>query len=368
MYKATCTGAPSSALRFPVISELSVRLATVAMGVAVLFTVVLLFYALGLRLAHVLYRHEMRRLRKHWWPVFAQAIAVGGNDRFVRVPRRITFSRLYLLREWCRFRSLVKGDCAGGLESIAVKLRFRRLARSLLHRRSFENRLLAVQALGYLGDVVSWNQLHRLMLEPNVTVSISAAAALVRIDAQDAIQDVIAQVGERENWPRTQVGRILNTAGPDIVSQPLCDAIERARPDVAVRLLRFYESAHVGDIDSLVATVAISRTDPPLLAAALKAVRGHLPTFLCKRLAHHDAWYVRMQAATLLGRFGRREDYRILEPLLSDPEWWVRYRAAQAITRLPFLGSASLQKLRERQTDPYARDIFRHALAETGVA
>ena len=85
-------------------------------------------------------------------------------------------------------------------------------------------------------------------------------------------------------------------------------------------------------------------------------------------LAKHKVWFVRMQAANLLGRFGRREDYRILEPLLSDTEWWVRYRAAQAITKLQFLGPHALRNLRDRQQDPYARDILSQALAEAGLA
>jgi HEAT repeat protein len=104
-----------------------------------------------------------------------------------------------------------------------------------------------------------------------------------------------------------------------------------------------------------------------LLAAALKSVRGQLPITMLEKLTRHKIWFVRMQAATVLGRSGRREDYRILEPLLSDTEWWVRYRAAQAIARLPFLGPNALRKLRDRQVDEYARDILHQALAEVGI-
>ena len=133
-------------------------------------------------------------------------------------------------------------------------------------------------------------------------------------------------------------------------------------------LLQYFESAYMNEVDSLATSLLTTRSNPGVLAAALKAVRGHLPDPVINRLATHKVWYVRMQAANVLGRFGRREDYAVLEPLLSDSEWWVRYRAAQAMTKLPFLGPNALRKLCDRQQDRYARDAMQHALAEAGLA
>jgi HEAT repeat protein len=243
-----------------------------------------------------------------------------------------------------------------------------RVARRLLHRRSVGNKLLAVQALGFLRDTESWNEIEGLLEHQNITISITAATALVNINAKEAVGLIIPIIAKRPSWPRTQVGRILNLAGPEFVTGPLCHAIETAAPDEACHLLQFFESASTNDIDSLIAKLIISRSEPALVAAALKSVRGQLPTTMIEKLAKHKVWFVRMQAANLLGRFGRREDYRILEPLLSDAEWWVRYRAAQAIVKLPFLGPNALRKLRDRQEDRYAHDILRHALAEAGLA
>ena len=230
------------------------------------------------------------------------------------------------------------------------------------------NKLLAVQALGFLHDLECWNEIKALLEHKNITISITAATALVHINAREAIRLIMPMIGTRPSWPRTQIGRTLNLAGPDAVTGSLCRAIESAGSDEAVCLLQFYESAFMVDIDSLVARLLISRSEPAVIAAALKAVRGQLPNRMIEGLAKHKTWFVRMQAANVLGRFGRREDYRILEPLLSDTEWWVRYRAAQAITKLPFLGPNALRKLRDRQKDRYARDILQQALAEVGMA
>lgn len=348
-------------------SELPSDAALVAVAVAASLTAVLFIYSLGLRAARILREKDLERLRIRWWPIIARATMTDDLDEKsdLRVLRR--GSRTKLLREWCRFRALVRGS-GSSLELLAEELGLLRVARRLLHRRSVSNKLLAVQSLGFLRDDESWSEIEALLDHPNITISITAATALVHINAKAAIGLIIPMIDKRPSWPRTQVGRILNLAGPDVVTGPLCCAIETADSDEACCLLKFYESAFMKDMDSLVARLLTTHTEPALAAAALKSVRGQLPKRMIEGLAKHKVWFVRMQAASLLGRFGRREDYGILEPLLSDTEWWVRYRAAQAITKLPFLGPNALRKLRDRQQDPYARDILHQALAEAGMA
>lgn len=335
--------------------------------IASAFTLVLFFYCLGLRVARILHERELARLRGQWWPVIARATMDDGTDD-IDITSLRRGSRVMLLREWCRFRSLVTGSSCRSLQWLADDLDLLAVARRVLRRRTVSAKLLAVQALGFLRDRESWDDIVELLHHRNVTISITAATALVYIDPKSAIAMVMPLIGNRRTWPRTQVGRMLNLAGSDAVTIPLCGAIQNADTDEACRLLQFHESASMQAMDDLVAQLLLTRTDPRLIAAALKAVRGTLPNKIVERLSRHKMWFVRMQAAALLGRFGRREDYRILEPLLSDSEWWVRYRAAQAITRLPFLGPHALRKLCKRQTDRYAGDIMQQALAEVGIA
>lgn len=350
------------------VSELPSNVALLAVAVAATLTVILFLYALGLRVAHILHDRDLDRLRIRWWPIIAGATMTDDLDGKSDLLALRRGSRTKLLREWCRFRTLVRGSCCNSLEILAEELGLMRVARRLLRRRSVSNQLLAVQALGFLHDDESWGEIEALLKVENITISITAATALIHINAKKAIGLIMPMIGKRASWPRTQVGRMLNLAGPDVVTGPLCHAIETADSEEACNLLRFYESASMKDIDSLVAKLLITRDEPALVAAALKSVRGQLPSRMIEVSARHKVWFVRMQAANLLGRFGRREDYRTLEPLLSDTEWWVRYRAAQAITRLPFLGPNALRKLHDRQKDRYARDILRQALAEVGIA
>jgi uncharacterized protein (DUF2336 family) len=63
-----------------------------------------------------------------------------------------------------------------------------------------------------------------------------------------------------------------------------------------------------------------------------------------------------------------REDLPALEPLLADAQWWVRYRAAQALVASPYLGPNAIRRIAGRQEDPFACDILQQALAEKGLA
>jgi HEAT repeat protein len=347
-----------------VTSEISSNVALIAAAVTVALTLVLLAYSLGLRIAHILHARDLERLRARCWPIFAEATMHKTCDSQSDLRTLKHFSRIKLLREWCRFRALIRGEKGHAFKQLADDLALLPVARRLLRRRSTGRKLLALQALGFLRDRESLQSIEQLLRHPSVSISITAATALAHIDPKRAIPLIVPMIARHRSWPRNQVGRILNIAGPAIVTGPLCDAIESSDPEEAAYLLQFYESAALIDMDSLIAKLLVSESDPRLLAAGLKSVRGHIPEVIIKRLAQHKVWYVRMQAARLLGRFGRREDYQVLEPLLSDREWWVRYRAAQAITGLPFLGPNALRKLCDRQKDRFAQDMLRQALAE----
>lgn len=331
--------------------------------------VVLLFaYALALRAAHVRERRRLEKLREQWWPVFAEVILAERFPEDTKLPAVPFRAKKMLLREWSRFRSIVQGQATVGLNVLAERLGLLQLARRRMKRRSINEKLLAVRVVGQLGDRMSWEAIDALVENPNIAVSMTAATALVDIDPDRGIPRVIPLIGKKPRWPRTQVGRILNQAGPDIVSTRLCREIADAPDTEAVRLLQFAESAYPGDVNAVAERLLKTRDDPAVLSAALKAASGRICPERLTELARHDVWYVRMQAASLLGRVGRHDDLKALEPLLSDAEWWVRYRSAQAMVASPFIGPNALRRIAARQTDRYARDILRQALAEKGLA
>ena len=159
---------------------------------------------------------------------------------------------------------------------------------------------------------------------------------------------------------------MLQKAGSALVGEPLYRATRAANDGDAAYLLQYVELAEFDVRDAICAELLRSRDEPELIAAALKAASGYSPMPGIDRFVAHPAWYVRMQAARFIGRKGNARDIGRLEKLLVDREWWVRYRAARALVRLPALTRAEIERIRERQDDAFARDILGQALVEAG--
>ncbi|MEX2496235.1 MAG: HEAT repeat domain-containing protein [Woeseia sp.] len=349
-------------------SSLSENAAVLAALAAAAVTLLLFSVALVLRTVHVLHDRRTRRLRATWWPIFAETAA---SERFAvdaPLPKVCFGQKRLLLREWSRFRNLVLGQAAVSLNTLATRLDLLPLARRHMKRRLLNRRLLGLQVVGQMRDRDSWDAIDRVLEDPNIALSVTAATALVNIHADRAIPRIVPLIGRFSRWPRTQIGRILSRAGPDIVSRPLCREIADAPTEAAVLLLQFADSAYPDDINAVAESLLKSRSEPAVLSAALKAARGGICPERVRALTGHETWYVRMQAASLIGRMGKDKDVSSLEPLLSDSEWWVRYRAAQALAASPFLGPNSLRRIAARQEDRFAHDILQQALAEKGLA
>jgi HEAT repeat protein len=175
-------------------------------------------------------------------------------------------------------------------------------------------------------------------------------------------------ISRRRDWPKTRVSILLRQAGSERISEPMYRAIRSEDDAGKTYLLQFARLIESETLDALVQDLIRESRDPGVLNAALKLVSGFAGVPRIAALSQHEAWFVRMQAAKVLGKVGQKEHLSLLESLLDDPEWWVRYRAAQAITSLPFLGPNQLRMLRMRQSDRYANDMLRQSLAEVGLA
>jgi HEAT repeat protein len=68
-----------------------------------------------------------------------------------------------------------------------------------------------------------------------------------------------------------------------------------------------------------------------------------------------------------MGRLGVPGDEQRLVELLTDRQWWVRYRAARALVSLGFVDGERMRAIQAAQSDAYARDIIEHVLAERAI-
>ena len=340
-----------------------VTAAGVVIGFLYLIVVIQLFLARRRNSART--RRE-DRVERVWLPILvADTAEVPGPLPSLDARDVIPFLTL-----WNQLQESFTGDITGRLNEIARRAGVDVKARQMLERRSLPHRLLAISTLGHLGDRNdhdSWNALVRLTADKDGLLSLAAARALTRIDAASALPVILPHLSERDDWSRNYVLAMLMDLGADVVSRPLTEAALRVPADRAQRLLQYFSVAHVADAAPVLRTLIAQTNDVECLAACLRVFADVDDLDTVREYLRHESWQVRVQAVNVLGRLGAARDYAVLLPLLSDSEWWVRYRSAKALCSLPGIEMSQIRSLSKKHIDAFARDMLVHVLAEAGA-
>jgi hypothetical protein len=339
-----------------------------SIAVVLATTIVLFVYTIGLRFATIVSDRRRARFVVLWRDVFAKAMLSESDAQNCSLPKLWHNDSTDLLEEWNRARSAVAGSALDNLIVLARRVAIPAIAIRLLQKNRVRPQILAVQTIGHLRDTDHREQVRHLVDHENTALSITAVVALVEIDPNSAVSTIIPMIEKRRDWPKNRVSIMLRMAGSERISEPMYRAIRSADNANKTYLMQFARLMDSEVLDALVDDLIRNNDDPGVLNAALKLVSGYGGVPRIAALTQHEAWFVRMQSAKVLGRIGQREHLSLLESLLDDAEWWVRYRAAQAITSLPFLGPNQLRQIRDRQTDRYAADILQQSFAEVGLA
>jgi HEAT repeat protein len=86
------------------------------------------------------------------------------------------------------------------------------------------------------------------------------------------------------------------------------------------------------------------------------------------RLAHHPDWRVRAQVARALAYVGQPATLPLLVELTTDREWWVRFRSAQALFRLPGVTAKLILEKVQATQDRYAIQMVESVAMTLGGA
>jgi HEAT repeat protein len=338
-------------LRFALLSGLLVFALTLALLVAIVV------------LRYVKDRRDglEKDLAERWHPVFFHAV----EGLPFQAPRILGRDREVIMLVWIHFSESISGEARRRLRHLARELKFEDTALRLLRERDFRSRLLAVVVLGRMKSVKAWDSLAGLVADRNPTFSLLVARSLLQIDAARALRPVMQQIVQRDDWPSVKLASMLSAVAPGRLTPALLEALATAEPSRAPRLLGLLDAANTAGAWPVLAPLL--RADQPLetLVAALKACNDPRGIEAIRLLIGHEAWMVRAQAATALGRLGFSEDALRLQALLGDAEWWVRYRAGLALVRMPFVPRQALIDLCPQLEDRFAADMLRQVLAET---
>ncbi|MDA8254494.1 MAG: HEAT repeat domain-containing protein [Betaproteobacteria bacterium] len=344
-------------------SDPLLRLALLS-GLAVFALILLILVAIVLlRIAADRKALRAARIKESWTPVFLNAIE-GLPYRLPRVHGR---DRELIMLVWLQFSEMLRGAARLRLRDMARELQLAGMAMRLMRRGDMRGRLLGAVSLGRMEAVEARDALAALITDPNPVLSLLAARSLLQIDPAGSAATVLAVVARRVDWSTARVVAMFDEVRDASHGAVLLAALAGSRDADATRLLPLLDAVQTADAWPILAAILKDGKPADTLIAALKAVVDPRALAATRRLAVHAAWPVRAQAATVLGRIGTREDVARLREMLADPEWWVRYRAAGALTQLPFLQRADLLDMAAGLSDRYAAQMLRQVLAETGA-
>lgn len=266
--------------------------------------------------------------------------------------------------EWNGMYEKVSGPARESLVDLAGKVRLAPRVRAYLIRTQPKYRLLAIVTLGNLRDRAVLRFIKNLAKSEHPIISLAAFRASVQIDAQATLMSLADVIIERDDWPQALVARVLKETGSANVCHALTDAALTHNEHNLSKVLSLMGVSKCPSISLVVKSLLKRTKNPGIVAACLQIVDDPKLIEYAHAYVAHDQWFVRLHAYALLGRIGGKSDLPVLLKGLSDKEWWVRYRSAQALISMPVFTRIEMSQIYSDLEDRYARDILKQAIAE----
>ena len=331
----------------------------------VILAILLVFVAIAaMRIKIAVVERANDRLIKRWRPLFIQSVA--GLQVFP--PQLSRASVVPILYLWNHFHEILKGDSVTRLNLFGIQAGLNNAAVRLLKKGNVKSQLLAIKTLGHMREKSEWSRLRELAVSNHPVLSLAAARAMIMIDPEGAVNFIIPIVIRRATWPSAIVSTIFRQMGPDLISKPLAEAVYQAAEKDMPRIIRYLETANYSVIRPTVHKILLSSKNDEVLSSCLQVIKDPDDLHIIREYINHPSWFIRLQVARTLGKIGTWPDMDRLVELLKDQSWWVRYRAAQSLTEMPFIEKGKLKQIMQEQSDRYARGILGQVLAEKGLA
>ena len=349
---------------FGTISEPALVLAAGVGMTAVLLTVAMALLVVLMRL------RALRRVRRHeraiarWRPLLVREAA--GD--ICPAPRLFRHEHMPLLLLWNQMQESLRGEAHDRLNQLGDRIGLYDIARRLERSRNLAARVIGHATLGHFAHAGDWQRLDSGMKELHTPASLAAARAMLRIDPHAAAPQVLERYLAHSDWPAPRVGTLLRESPHEAIGASFARRLVEGSLYERLRLLPLLRFAEVPHIDGILDRLVHTSNEPQVLSIALRQLHGPAALADVRKLASHADPLVRSAAAQALGRIGGSVDQDLLLGLMADQNWWVRYRAAQALVGMPGVVADDMVQLRRIIGDRYARDMLDQVLAERAIA
>jgi HEAT repeat protein len=311
-----------------------------------------------------------RDLNGRWQKLFRTTFTTPATD-FPPISRKdrydvlLVFNAVRQLRQSDR-TSDREGKTAYGatLDDMARKIGLDSYALTLLDRKDDAHKIVALGALGWVGDPRLVPMMRNLMKTARSSLSRTAAEALIRLEP-NAIDEVVLQVRDRFGYVRARVELMFREIGVQRLDPAMERGMTISDDRGKLRLLDYLPCCSRETARRICRDIVARTTNAELIANGLKSlalVASPEDVGLGRQYVEDERPFIRLAAVRILRETATLQDAPLLERLTRDSSWWVRQRAAETLVALD-TGNAIAQEVLERQEDPYARAAVTAALA-----
>lgn len=341
-------------------------------------------FVLGFILASVFrrYRNERRysqidQLRDRFRSKLAEIDSITAIDRFSVSQWQSAVRKGSV--EWVALEDVIfefaerKGQKAFA-RRLFTALGYTKHYQGQLSLRSAIDLSVAADKLGRIGDPSSMEALSKLLDHPKSEVSTVAFRALCRIGKRDSLHrllNALPRLMKNENISSKTIQTSLLLFEPWASATIIEYAGKTADPKILALLVETMIGfpAHKEMFD--LAITLVSHSDPEVRGKALRLLaREDNVSFSCdpailQPLLSDPVWFVRLQAAKTIGRIKCENFMAMLKKFALDEKWQVRDSAAFALSEL---GESSIDTFLELMETPdkYAKESICEEIQRSG--
>lgn len=344
-------------------SELG-RFAIYTGSVAILLLLLLVVQLSLVRIHLMIIEKRKVRVQNVWRKIIGRMLT-GELPECPKIERHEIF---YVLEEFDYVFGLIRGNEVEALRKGFLSIHLPVSLRKILKSYNVKKRLFALITMGNVRDVESWDLIVNHLSKSQPAISLSAARSLVLINPERAVNEIVPIILNRKDWPWANIAHVLKLAGPKLICKNLSELIFGAAENKQSSLLRLYDVLNCEKEFPVTCKVLSNASEDKVASVCLNISQDPNILYQAREYASHERWHVRMNAAVAIGRFGNEEDVSVLIGLIKDEQWWVRYRAAQALIDMPFVDHVRIQQIRNVLNDKYADDILVQVMNEREYA
>lgn len=224
----------------------------------------------------------------------------------------------------------------------------------------------AMLMLGHVQEEESIVTLSKIFEAENPYRCIVALMAVSQIKPELAVVQLIQRELQKGDLPNSLCIQILYRMDQTILKKHILDRFVKENDENQQEiLLNLMGPVSLVDPPEPLTDLLESATKPGVIASLLRLIENRGDPADESNLwpyLNHETSFIRTRTAKALGEIGTKDSFDNLVESLSDSNWWVRLRSAEAISGLPDVSREKLESLAKHHHDQYARDVLNQVL------